>query len=93
MITEFIVAPKKQTYQVSMENIPEGYRMPTQKELMLMYCVNDDNKFKLPKGNVWSSTEHFLKSGESTSAFACLFTNGYTATIKKGVKLTTIYVK
>lgn len=92
-ITEFIVSEKKQNWATAMENVPEGYRMPSQKELMLMYCLNDEAKFDLPKGNVWSGTQFFLKNGESTSAFATLFTNGYTATVKKDLKLFTIYVK
>lgn len=93
VITEFKVSKNKETYQQGIENIPEGYRLPTQKELMLMYCFQDEKQLELPKGNVWSSTEYFLKDGTSNSVFAVQFSNGYTATVKKENKSWTMYVK
>ena len=92
-IKEFKLSEKKLTFDDAKANIPSGYRLPTKKELMLMYVMNDEAKLDLPKSNVWSSDEFTLKSGESTSAFAVLFTNGYTATVKKTMKLTSMYVK
>jgi hypothetical protein len=90
-ITEFLLSEKKLTFNEAVANIPEGYRMPTKKELMLMYVMAEEGT--LPKQNVWSSDEFFLRNGESTSAFAIQFSNGYTATIKKAVKNTAMYVK
>lgn len=92
-VKEFTVVEKKQTFDEAKNNVPEGYRLPTQKELMLMYCMNDENKFDLPKGNVWSDNEYIKKDGTSTAAFAIQFSNGYTGTINKSTKSNTIYVK
>ena len=92
-ITEFTLADKKYTFEEALQNIPTGYRMPTKKELMLMYIMNDDQNLDLPKSNVWSDEEYKTKSGASTSAFAVLLTNGYTATCNKTLKFITRYVK
>jgi hypothetical protein len=92
-ITEFKTSEKKLTFDEAVTNTPEGYRLPTKKELMLMYVMAEEENLTLPKSNTWSSDEFFLKNGESTSAFAVQFGNGYTATIKKNIKNTAMYVK
>ena len=90
---ELIISSEKMTFDQAKENIPEGYRLPNKKELMLMYCMNDENKFELPKSNVWSSEEYIKRDGTSTSAFAVQFSNGYTGTIKKSEKCYALYAK
>ena len=92
-ITEFILGEKKVTFDEAKANVPLGYRLPTKKELMLMYVMNDEEKLVLPTSNVWSSDEYVQVSGVSTSAFAILFTTGYTATPQKIKKCVAMYVK
>jgi hypothetical protein len=90
-ITEFILADKKLNFDEAKANVPDGHRLPTKKELMLTYIMN--NEANLPNSNVWSSDEYLLKNGTSNSAFAVQLSNGYTATVKKTEKLVTIFVK
>ncbi len=92
-ITEFVLAEKKLNFDEAKLNIPDGYRLPTKKELMLMYVENDENKIDLPKSNVWSVDEYISKNNVSTTAFAIQLSNGYTATMKKTERLTVIFVK
>jgi hypothetical protein len=93
IIEEFTVEAKKSDFNNAVLNIPVGYRLPSKKELMLMYVMDDGVNLDLPKSNVWSSDEYTGKNNVSTSAFAVQLSNGYTATMKKTEKLTVMYVK
>ena len=93
LITGFTLADKKLTFDEAKANAPDGHRLPTKKELMLMYVMKDEANLSLPKSNVWSSDEYLLKNGGSNSAFVIQLLNGYTATFKKHVKLPVMYVK
>ena len=93
LIKEFTINEKKLSFDEAKANAPVGHRLPTKKELMLMYVMAEEENLTLPQSNVWSSDEYFLKSGESTSAFAVLLSNGYTATLKKVNKAVAMYVK
>ncbi len=93
LIKEFTLNEKKLNFDEAKANVPNGHRLPTKKELMLMYVMAEEENLTLPQSNVWSSDEYFLKTGESTSAFAVQFSNGYTATLKKVNKVAVLYVK
>lgn len=93
LIKEFTLNGKKLNFDEAKANVPDGYRMPTKKELMLMYVMAEEENLTLPQSNVWSSDEYFLKTGESTSAFTVQLNNGYTATLKKVNKVVAMYVK
>ena len=92
-ITEITVSEKKLNFDEAIQSIPKGKRLPTKKELMLMYVMNDETKLDLPKSNVWSSDEYVPKDGVSKSAFAVQLTNGYVAVVNKKEKFVAMYVK